>query len=369
MREHTSKSLTAAKSDPFDIPENGIIDAIVPLIATKSSSANHNEMDPFQFHHLTAIELIANGKTPLFSLTGDQLLARYFHDHGMLPPGRLDAYGSSYSYQKYPLYFGRHEKDTDYGLDASKFSDLKLKITNNCTSTNFDTTDLKVDVDIVYHEDRGSPPSKYMLPYEYEAYTPDTDAATKRIQLPDRQPMRKVWVTMDRDRAAASSKYTCHPYQLVAKLKFLLRNRVQTVFDETFARHTYFPLHDIERPGWAHVRSAFYSLDYYLDQLFAYPLTSSITVQSQDASATYLVNFSHLSERLAKPRGITGSDVQVSAAIYGWGILDSFLVGDYTKLGEGNFLDPMKWKPAQLEFESTKDDGEIQVCVEEVWPN
>jgi hypothetical protein len=369
VREHKDQSLTAAKTDSFDIPESGIIDAIIPIVATKNSNANHQAVDPFQFHHLSAIELIANGKTPLFSLTGDQLLARYFHDHGRLPAGKLDMYGSAYQYQKYPMYFGAHEKDPDYGLNAAKFSDLKLKITNKATSTNFDTTDLKVDVDIVYHEDRAGPPAKYMLPYEYESYTPETDTATKRIELPDRQLMRKVWTTLDRDRADATSKYTCHPYELAAKLKLLLRNRVLTVFDETYARHSYFNIQDVERPGWAHVRGAFYSADYYLDQLFAYPLTTSLTVQTQDTSTTDLVVFSHLSERLAKPRGLTGSGVQVSAAIYGWGILDSFLVADYTKLGEPNYLDPAKVKPAQLEFESSKDDGEIQVCVEEVWPN
>ena len=369
VREHKDLTLTAAKTDSFDIPESGIIDAIVPLIATTNSSANHNEMDPFQFHHLTAIELIANGKTPLFSLTGDQLLARYFHDHGRLPAGRLDTYGSAIQYQKYPMYFGRHMKDPDYALDASKFSDLKLKITNDATTTNFSTSALYIDVDLIYHEDQPAIPTKYMLPYEYESYTPDSDTASKRIELPDRKPMRKIWVTMDRDRSAATSKYTCHPYELINKLKYLYKSRVLTLFDEQYNRRSYFNYQDIDRPGFAAVRSNFYSADYYLDQLFAYPLSTSITVQTQDANSTDLVDFDHRSERLAKPRGITGSNVQVSALVYGWGILDSFIVQDMTELGEPNYIDPVKVKPAQLEFESTKDDGEIQICVEELWTN
>jgi len=369
VREHKDLSLTAAKTDSFDIPESGIIDAIVPLIATKNSSANHNEMDPYQFHHLTAIELIANGKTPLFSLTGDQLLARYYQDHGRLPAMKLDTYGSAYQYLRYPMYFGRHMRDPDYALDASKFSDLKLKVTNDATSTNFDTTDLKVDVDIIYHEEQPAIPTKYMLPYEYESYTPETDTASKRIELPDRKTMRKIWVTMDRDRADATSKYTCHPYQLINKLKYLYKSRVLTLFDETFNRMSYFNIQDLENPGFVGARSNFYSADYYFDAMFAYPYIILFTVCTQDAVSTYLVNYDHRNERLQKPRGITGSNVQVSALVYGWGILDSFIVQDMTKLGEPNYIDPVKVKPAQLEFESTANDGEIQICVEEVWPN
>lgn len=326
-------------------------------------------MDHYQFHHLTAIELIANGKTPLFSLTGDQLLARYFHDHGRLPAGKFDSYGSAIQYMRYPIYFGRFMRDPLYGLDASKWSDLKLKITNDATTTNFDTDELYMDVDIIYHEDQPAVPTKYMLPYEYESYTPESDTASKRVELPDRQIMRKTWVTMDRDRSAASSKYTCHPYQLVNQLKMLLKNRVLTVFDEAYDRRSYFNVQDIMKPGFVAVRGNFYSADYYLDQLFAYPLTTSLTVQTQDSASTHLVNFDHRNERLAKPRGITGSNVQVSALVYGWGILDSFIIFDKTPLGESEYLNPASYRPAHLEFKSEKDDGEIQVCVEELWPN
>jgi len=368
VREHKDLSLTAAKLDSFDIPEAGIIDAIVPLIKTKSSSANHQEMDPYQFAHLTAIELIANGKTPLFSLTGDQLLARYFHDHGRLPASKIDGYGSTESYIRYPMYFGRHLYDPDYGLDASKWSDLKLKITNDATSTNFDTSELYIDVDIIYHEDQPAVPSKYMLPYEYEAYTPESDTASKRVELPDRKPMRKVWITMDRDRDSGTGKYNCHPYQLVNKLKLLYKSRVLTIFDEEYSRFDYFNYQDIDRPGFVSVRFYFGGTDHYLDQIFAYPLSTSITVQEQVAATDELVVFDHRMERLAKPRGVTGTP-QISALIYGWGILDSFMVQDMTKLGEPNYLDPVKVKPAQLEFVSTKDDGEIQICVEELYTN
>lgn len=280
VREHKDLAINAAKTDSFDIPEAGIIDAIVPLISTKNDDNMHLVMDNWQFAHFTAIELIANGKTPLFSLTGDQLLARYFHDHGRLPASKLDCFGNAYQYVRYPMYFGRHLYDPDYALDASKFSDLKLKITNDCESSTFDTTDLKIDVDIIYHEDQPAIPTKYMLPYEYEAYTPDSDTAKKRVELPDRKPMRKVWITMDRDRSAYTAKYTCHPYQLVDKLKLLYKSRVLTIFDEQFTRSSYFNYQDIDRPGFVHVRGYFPDADTYLDQIFAYPLNTMLTVQT-----------------------------------------------------------------------------------------
>ena len=369
VREHKDLTLTAAKTDSFDVPESGVIDTIIPLIRSINSDTAHLEAYSYIFHHLTAIELIANGKTPLFSLTGDQLLARYFHDHGKLPPSTLEQYAKAESFLMLPMYFGRHVKDPDYGLDASKWSDLKLKITNDVDGTDINEDELEIDVDIIYHEDQPAIPTKYMLPYEYESYTPESDTASKRIELPDRKPARKIWITMDRDRADATSGYTCHPYELIKSLKLILKNRVLTVFDEDWARHLYFNIMDWEHYGDAHVRVNFYNATYYADLLFAYPQNVEMTVCTQDAATTQLVNFHHGQERLLSPRGLTGANVQVALDVWGWGILDSFTVMDQTKLGEANYLDPAKYRPAHLEFESSKDDGEIQVVVEELWVN
>jgi len=369
VREHKDLSLTDAKTDSFDVPESGIIDSIVPIVTSKNVSNAQAVLHRYIFHHLTAIELIANGKTPLFSLTGDQLLARYFHDHGKLPPSTLESYGNALSYLMLPMYFGRHFKDPDYGLDASKFSDLKLKITNDVTTTDYTADNLEIDVDIIYHEDQPAAPTKYMLPYEYEAYTPETDTASKRIELPDRKPLRKIWITMDRDVAGATSGYTCHPYELVSALKLVLKNRVLTVFDEDWARFLYFNIQDWEHYGSVHVRNVFADATYKQDLLFAYPQNVQLTVCTQDTPTDQLINFHHGQERRLGPRGQTGSNVQCAMTVEGWGILDSFIVMDQTKLGEPNYIDPVKYRPAHLEFESTENDGEIQVCVEELWAN
>lgn len=369
VREHKDLTLTAAKQDSFDIPEGGVIDSIIPLVRSLNSADAQAQLYTYIFHHLTAIELIANGKTPLFSLTGDQLLARYFHDHGKLPPSTLESYGNAESFIMLPMYFGRHLKDPDYGLDASKFSDLKLKITNDVTSTLFQTDSLQLDVDILYHEDQPSIPSKYMLPYEYEAYTPESDTASKRIELPDRRPMRKIWITMDRDCADATSGYTCHPYELVKFLKLVMKNRSLIVFDEQWNRDLYFNYQDWEHYGSVHARCVFADASYKQDLFFAYPQNVQLTVCTQDVVTTHLVDFHHGQERRLGPRGVTGGNVQCALDVWGWGILDSFMVMDQTKLGEPNYIDPAKFAPAHLEFESLKDDGEIQICVEELATN
>ncbi|MCW3990621.1 MAG: hypothetical protein NWE88_11175 [Candidatus Bathyarchaeota archaeon] len=372
VREHKDESLVAAKQDSFDIPEGGIIDTIIPFVRSYNASDTQVQMYQYIFHELTAIELIANGKTPLFSLTGDQLLARYFHDHGKLPPSTLESYGNCESFIMMPMYFGRHMKDPEYGLDASKFSDLKLKITNSVTSTLFATDTLTVDVDIIYQEDRPSPPAKYMLPYEYEAYTPATNTESKRIELPDRVPMRKIWITMDRDVTVSTAGYTCHPFDLVNKMKFTLKNRTQTVLDETYERllpDMPINVQDWEHYGEVHMRNVFASASQKQDLFFAYPQNVQLTVQTQDTNTGDIVNFHSGQERRLGPRGVTGSNVQCACTVQGWGILDSFMIMDQTKLGEANYLDPDKIKPAHLEFTSVQNDGEIQVCVEEVWPN
>lgn len=369
VREHKDLTLTAAKQDSFDIPEGGVIDSIIPLIRTLNSSDAQAQLHYYMFHHLTAIELIADGKTPLFSLTGDQLLARYFHDHGKLPPSTLESYGNAESFMMFPMYFGRHLKDPDYGLDASKFSDLKLKITNDFTTTDYQTSGLEIDVDILYHEEQPAIPAKYMLPYEFEAYTPESDTASKRVELPDRRPMRKIWITMDRDCAGSTSGYTCHPYELVKYLKLVLKNRSLTVFDEQWNRHLYFNYQDWEHYGSVHVRGAVADATHKHDLLFAYPQNVQITICTQDVTTTYLINFHHGQERRLGPRGATGSNLQFALDVHGWGILDSFMVMDQTKLGEASYIDPAKYAPAHLEFESLKDDGEIQICVEELVNN
>jgi len=132
--ENEASQTSDSTTYKLKLPKTGMIPALMlKLKATNGSTSNKNCAIK---DVLTRVELIGNGSTPLFSLTGDELDRYTWKFLKKRPSELLSEANDAVQYQTFYLMFGRALDDKDYGLDLSKWNDLELKIQYNLAAVN-----------------------------------------------------------------------------------------------------------------------------------------------------------------------------------------------------------------------------------------
>lgn len=172
----------------LELPENGMLSALMLKIrATNGATSNKDAMIK---DTITRIEVIGNGSTVIFSLTGEELdrfTWRFYKRRGVELASE-DA--SAVQFQTFILPFGEFIGDKKYGLDLSKWNDVELRIKydlaaiNAVGATGFITGSFSVTV-VAYRYPEGAGVSPIGFRKLSEIVQP-TDAASgeRRYELP-----------------------------------------------------------------------------------------------------------------------------------------------------------------------------------------
>jgi hypothetical protein len=355
----SGKTINLAKADSFDLPKSGIVDHLDVMVQAYMASGNSAAVKQHIHDHITGLEIIGNGKTPLWSLDGPECLALFAARHDIMVPSKIDNYGSTYNYERFPIFFGRKLFDGDYALDLSKWKQVQLKITNDGTTDNFQSTGHMVDVDIVTVEEKPSPPLNYLKAYEFRTKTPESDSTKDRFDLPELDRIALIMLIEERARTGgATSKFDCQSYQLVSHLRFGFRELKNLVLDEDIVRETYWNRLGLYKPIKTYGMSYLSAQDYYFDTFLSWPQSVVTQSISQSDAIAYPATLTHLRERLQKCRYIAAG-AEFNWMAEGWGYLDSMILWDMLDKPESEWLVPSaaNRKPVEIEYTSTKDDG------------
>lgn len=205
----------------LDLPESGLLQAIsLYLSSTQNASALVDVAKWRLIDYISKIELVA-GADIVKSLSGKQALAAAYYDTGQIPSANWRSYSSVPHRQNIPLLFGRGYRDTDHALDLARFKNLKLRIANNATSTQF-TTDIKLSVVLHYIEDwPGAGALGYYREEEIETWTP-VAANTRYVKLPSDLKIRRIMIEGVPSKTAAfknesSMSRLSNPFKLTTK--------------------------------------------------------------------------------------------------------------------------------------------------------
>lgn len=178
--------------------------------------------------YISSVQIVVNGSVVIKSLTGYELQACAFYDQGVVPPSKWRNYASNTQFESFLLNFGRWLKDSNCGLDLSKYSSVELWITNTATGSQF--TSLAVTVEDLYLMDAPSAQFPYYMNTQEWAVWTTVQDEWKYWNLPTEYPIRRILLNAIHA-VDANNIATGAMADLMDEIKFLLDTGNTTVID------------------------------------------------------------------------------------------------------------------------------------------
>ena len=86
QRFQKAKTSTLASTHSLDLPDTGILDSIILELTAVNKSDTGAGAPHNIHHHITKVEVIGDTDKTLFSLTGEEAIAKAYRKMGRLPP-------------------------------------------------------------------------------------------------------------------------------------------------------------------------------------------------------------------------------------------------------------------------------------------
>ncbi len=361
QRYEKAKALTLATTYTKELPETGLLDSI-NLFFRDTTGADLSGSAPENLHHhITKIEVIGNSDKTLFSLTGEEALAKAYRKIGALPPFKQNEYNATSQDLVIPLLFGRTFKDGQYALDLSKWDKVELKITNDLSSTYHSSTGFNVDIRLCTIEDSAQSYARFLKQWEYETEKPAADAAYVRPKLPSTGRLRSLMIQLDPDLTAATAAVAQDPAGDNYNWKLWFKDRALTIID---SRPRDIMRDEHRRLGIGHSSCKPYSsTTRYTDFHWAEVLSVALA-QIENSGDVTSVSLEGSRDRYQKCK-FTGSGTQFQAIIQGIGLFHTFEIPFYLPDDlEANYLDLSTYKPVEIEWYGYKDDNTHRIVLE-----
>lgn len=199
--EFRTDNMTFNQTYQEDLPESGILQSINLYVRSTQNASGLVDVEKWRLiDYIDKVEVIA-GSEVIFSLSGKQAIAAAFYRTGIVPTYQWRNYSSVPHRQNIPILFGRGYNDFAHGLDLSRFKNVKLKVKNSATSTQF-TTDIDLTIMLNYIED-ASVVGGYYRQEEIEAWSPSNAGTTRYIKLPTDLPVERILLELRPGKSAS----------------------------------------------------------------------------------------------------------------------------------------------------------------------
>lgn len=361
QRYEKDKGSTLASTHKVELPATGLVDSILLQFGAKTESAGYNDAPVDIWHHLTKIEVIGNTDKTLFSLTGEEAIAKAFRKMGMLPPMTHNAYGGITSWQNIPIFFGRRYHDGHYALDLSKWDKVELQVTNDFDTTYWNhlsmETRLSTIIDSIEAHD------KFLKQWEYEATKPSKDADYIRPKLPTKGRLRELMIQIDPDLVAATGAQVTNINADAFNWKLWFKDRALTIRDHRL-KDLYRDEHSLRGLGPGIVTLKPYpSTTLFTDFVWGYVEGVAASHLSSDGTDGKPPTFDDSQDRFQAPKNITSVE-RYHAMVKGYGVFHTFAILFYVDDLETEYLDLDAYKPVEIEFYGHKDDCTHRIILE-----
>lgn len=230
-RKVKDQLVTWEDTDEYDLPESGLLSAILIHMGGKNSSDLQAQVKQPLIKHISKIEVVGDGDQTLYELSGEQCKAHTFYNDGYIQPETRTLYGNQYQRTMLAVEFGRYLGDLEYMVDLSKWSDLKLKVTNTITTTQFTTALMKNDIAFMLAEGNAPVPSQYLKTWEFSGDKPNADGQYVNKTLPKRYDYRRIMYQLDPDLNASTNAATNDPNGDSYEFKFGFKEMKEVLFD------------------------------------------------------------------------------------------------------------------------------------------
>jgi hypothetical protein len=347
QRYEKAKASTFAATHTVEMPDTGLIDSM-SLYFRAQNSSDPSTAAPGNIHHnISKIEVIGDNDKTLFSLSGEQALAKAFRKMGALPPFKQNEYGLKSQDLLIPIFFGRKFKDGKYALDLSKWDKVELKVTNTFLTPPFVAASLNMETRLCTLEDSVEGHPKFLKQWEYEATAPSVALDTKFIKLPTKGNLRSMMIQLDPTVSASTGAMTADPAGDSYNWKLWFKDRALTVFDH---RPRDMMRDEHRRIGIGQsCCKPYQSLTRYTD--FHWAEVVSVAIGSIDESGTIKTppNIADQRDRYQVVANV-GTNTFYNATIQGVGLFHTFEIPWHVTDEEAEYLNLEQYKPVEIEW-------------------
>lgn len=361
QRYQKAKASTFASTHTVELPDSGLLDSInMYFRATISQAA---PLAPANIHHnISKIEVIGDSDKILYSLSGEEALAKAYRKIGALPPMNQNELSKQSCDQLIPIFFGKHYKDGHYALDLSKWDKVELQVTNTFVSTLFTAASLSMETRLCTIEDSAETHPKFLKQWEYEADKPDSDGDYLRPKLPTKGLLRSLMIQLDPDLEDDTAEMVSTPTGDSYNWKLWLKDRSLTMFDH---RVKDLMRNEHKRLGIGSSSCKPYpAAARYTDFHWAVVLEVAVSALSQTSTHGTPPCLEDSRDRYQKIAA-AGTATWYQALIRGIGLFHTFEIPFYLPDDlESNYFNLDTYKPVEIEWYGHKDDHTHRIILE-----
>ena len=361
QRYEKAKASTLASTHTVALPDTGMLDSL-SMYFRVTNAASMSGVGPTNIHHyITKIEVIGDNDKTIFSLTGEEALAKAYRKMGALPPFMQNEYQGKSQDLLIPIFFGRKYKDGKYALDLSKWDKVELKVTNTETTSLITAGSLSMETRLCTIEDSVETHAKFLKQWEYEAEKPAAAASYIRPKLPTKGLLRSLMIQLDPDLTALTAQMTNTPTGDSYNWKLWFKDRALTIYDHR-VKDLFRDEH--RRLGIGHSSLKPYpSTTKYCDYHWAYVQSVAIAGLMDTADATQ-PSTEDSSDRFQK-LGYAGAVTMLQAHVHGIGLFHTFEIPFYLPQDEEvNYLNLDTYKQVEIEWYAVNADHTHRIILE-----
>lgn len=233
-------SLTADDTDHIDMPSEGKISKMEILIGVENAATIEAHGQRRLAEHITNLTLTGDTNDILHDLNANQSRMFGMDTEQNIPPEEFRGYASAEQNTVIPIYGGRYARDEDFGFDLSKWTNVKLAITNDIEATRFDITSLTASIRFLWTFDPEIPMPAYLAKTIVdEQAIPTADMWTRPVILPKRFPIRRIGIEghiPTEDGAEAHGKPKATLDTSITDIKFTKQARKDMIWHDTLAQ-------------------------------------------------------------------------------------------------------------------------------------
>lgn len=189
-------SLTDNDTDQIDLPSEGKVSKMEVLVSMENNAATHEDYGQRRLaEHLTNLTITGDTNDVILDLNAMQARALALDTEQKIPPEEFRGYNDATQNVVIPIYFGRYARDEEFGLDLSKWTNVRLAVTNDFDDARFDAGTAELSVRMLWNfDDKIKVPSYLAKTVVDEQAIPTAGMWTRPVILPKRYPIRRIGV-------------------------------------------------------------------------------------------------------------------------------------------------------------------------------
>lgn len=233
-------SLTADDTDQIDLPSEGVISKMEILIGADNETTIEAHGQRRLAEHITNVSITGDTNDIIHDLNGFQTRLMAMDTEQKIPPEEFRGYISAEQNTVLPVYSGRYARDEDFGLDLSKWTNVRLALTNDIELTRFDVDSIQCAVRFLWTFDDDIKPAAYLAKTIVdEQAVPTANMWTRPVILPKRFPIRRIGVegyipTLDTVSHKGEPEATLETS--ITDIKFTKQARKDMIWHDTLAQ-------------------------------------------------------------------------------------------------------------------------------------